>query len=42
VKVIKDAEQNLGPRLRWLLDRMWQAWMPIETECRRSPTRLNA
>ena len=24
--VIEDAEQNLSPRLRWLLDRMWQEW----------------
>src|ERR1700746_1635928 len=22
--VVEDAEQNLSPRLRWLLDRMWQ------------------
>src|SRR6476646_381934 len=30
--VIEDAEQNLSPRLRWLLDRMWQEWKQIETE----------
>ena len=24
--VIEDAEQNLSPRLRWLLDRLWQEW----------------
>ena len=29
--VIEDAEQNLSPRLRWLLDRMWQEWKQIET-----------
>jgi len=30
--VIEDAEQNLSPRLRWLLDRMWQEWKQIETD----------
>ena len=30
--VIGDAEQNLSPRLRWLLDRMWQEWKQIENE----------
>jgi len=30
--VIEDAEQNLSPRLRWLLDRMWQEWKQIEAE----------
>ena len=30
--VIEDAEQNLSPRLRWLLDRMWQEWKQTETE----------
>ncbi|HKM85113.1 MAG TPA: IS110 family transposase, partial [Terriglobales bacterium] len=29
--VIEDAEQNLSPRLRWLLDRLWQEWKQIET-----------
>jgi len=24
--VVEDAEQNLTPRLRWLLDRLWQEW----------------
>jgi transposase len=28
--VIEDAEQNLTPRLRWLLDRMWQEWKQLE------------
>src|SRR6201993_3385401 len=30
--VIEDAEQNLSPRLRWLLDRMGQEWKQTETE----------
>jgi transposase len=30
--VIEDAAQNLSPRLRWLLDRMWQEWKQIETD----------
>ncbi len=30
--VIEDAEQNLSPRLRWLLHRMWQEWKQTETE----------
>src|SRR6516162_3372669 len=30
--VIKDAEQSLSPRLRWLLNRMWQEWKQIDTE----------
>src|SRR5215469_4759361 len=30
--VIEDAEQNLSPRLRWLLDRMGQEGKQIETE----------
>jgi transposase len=30
--VIEDAEQNLSPRLRWLLDRLWQEWKQIETD----------
>jgi transposase len=30
--VIEDAEQNLSPRLRWLLDHMWQEWKQIEAE----------
>ena len=30
--VIEDAEQNLTPRLRWLLDRMWQEWKQVELE----------
>lgn len=30
--VIEDVEQNLSPRLRWLLDRMWQEWKQIETD----------
>jgi transposase len=28
--VIEDAEQNLTPRLRWLLDRLWQEWKQTE------------
>ena len=30
--VIEDAEQSLSPRLRWLLNRMWQEWKQIDTE----------
>jgi hypothetical protein len=30
--VIEDAEQNLTPRLRWLLDRLWQEWKQTEVE----------
>ena len=30
--VIEDAEQTLTPRLRWLLDRMWQEWKQLELD----------
>ena len=30
--VIEDAERNLTPRLRWLLDRMWQEWKQVELD----------
>src|ERR1700756_4828894 len=30
--VIEDAEQNLSPRLRWLLDRMGQEWKQTEIQ----------
>ena len=30
--VIEDAEQNLSPHLRWLLDRLWQECKQTETE----------
>src|ERR1700690_3327841 len=30
--VIEDAEQNLSPPLRWLLDRRWQEWKQIEID----------
>ena len=30
--VIEDAAQNLGPRLRWLRDRLWQVWKQIEID----------
>src|ERR1700757_2932425 len=29
---IEDAEQNLSPRLRWLLDRLWQEWKQTEID----------
>jgi transposase len=29
---MEDAEQNLSPRLRWLLDRLWQEWKQIDSE----------
>src|SRR5262244_464462 len=31
-EVIEDAEQNLTPRLRWLLDRLWQEWKQMEID----------
>jgi len=30
--VIEDAEQNLSPRLRWLLHRLWQEWKQIDSD----------
>jgi transposase len=30
--VVGDAEQNLSPRLRWLLDRLWQEWKQTEID----------
>ena len=30
--VIEDAEQNLSPRPRCLLDRLWQGWKQIEID----------
>jgi hypothetical protein len=30
--VIEDAEQNLGPRPRRLLDRLWQEWKQTEID----------
>ena len=30
--VIEDAEQNLSPLLRWLLDRLWQEWKQTEID----------
>src|ERR1700740_2338295 len=30
--VVEDAERNLSPRLRWLLDRLWQEWKQTEAE----------
>jgi transposase len=30
--VIEDAEQNLTPRLRWLLDRLWQEWKQVDSD----------
>lgn len=30
--VVEDAEQNLSPRLRWLLDRLWQEWKQMEID----------
>jgi transposase len=32
--VIEDAEQNLSPRLRWLLERLWQEWKQMEIDIR--------
>ena len=30
--VVEDAEQNLTPRLRWLLDRLWQEWKQTQID----------
>jgi len=30
--VVEDAEQNLTPRLRWLLNRLWQEWQQTEID----------
>jgi transposase len=30
--VVEDAEHNLTPRLRWLLDRLWQEWKQAEVD----------
>jgi transposase len=30
--VMEDAEQSLSPRLRWLLERMWQEWKQLEID----------
>src|SRR2546428_6774113 len=30
--VIEDAEQNLSPRLRWLVGRLWQEWKQAEID----------
>jgi transposase len=30
--VMEDAEQNLSPRLRWLLERLWQEWKQLEID----------
>jgi hypothetical protein len=30
--VIEDATENLSPRLRWLLERLWQEWQQMEID----------
>jgi transposase len=30
--VLEDTEQNLSPRLRWLLERLWQEWKQTESD----------
>jgi transposase len=30
--VVEDAQQNLSPRLRWLLDQLWQEWKQMEID----------
>jgi len=30
--MMEDAEQNLSPRLRWLLERLWQEWKQVEID----------
>jgi transposase len=36
--VIEDAEQNLSPRLRWLLTRLWQEWKQTEIDIKNETT----
>ena len=40
--VLEDAEQNLTPRLRRLLDRLWQEWKQTEIDIEASATRSSA
>jgi transposase len=30
--VMEDAEQKLSPRLRWLLQRLWQEWKQLDID----------
>ena len=30
--VLEDAEQNLSPRLRWLVERLWQEWKQLDVD----------
>jgi transposase len=30
--ILEDAEQNITPRMRMLLDRVWQEWKPLEID----------
>lgn len=30
--VIEDAEQNVTPRMRWLLQRLWQEWKQLDAD----------
>ena len=30
--VREDTEQNLSPRLRWLLQRLWQEWKQLDLD----------
>ena len=30
--VLEDAEQKLSPRLRWLLERLWQEWKQLDID----------
>jgi transposase len=30
--IVEDAEQNITPRMRMLLDRVWQEWKPLEID----------
>ncbi len=42
LSVIEDAEQNLTPRLRWLLQQMWQEWQQLEVEIKAISDQLDA
>jgi len=30
--VLEDGKQNLTPRLRWLLERLWQEWKQLDID----------
>jgi len=40
--ILEDAEQNLSPRMRTLLARVWQEWKQLEIDIADARTRLSA